>query len=449
MAESYSTSLKITLIGDGDQAGLWGDTTNTNWNLVEQAITGVDGISMPSSNTYTLTNLNGTSDDARNMVLVVGGTPTTASTIIAPLVNKFYIITNNTSYNLTMSASGGSVSLVIPPLTTAQCYCDAYNVSGNGTGFYSAQTGSAGNFTINGNLTVSGNVTETGNFLAAGVLGAYKSASFVGGISNGSGASGTTLNVTAVNSGVIFIGQRITGTGVSSNTEITGFVSGSGGTGTYTVNNTQLVAGGTTITGAAGAVTTTPASGDNSVNIATTAFVQSAVGTLGTMASQNANAVAITGGTVNGTSVGATTPSTGAFAGLNGNGVTTLGETTTVVGSGATGTINYDVITQSVVYYTSNSSANWTLNIRGNGSTTLNSLMAIGETRTLTFISTQGSTGYYNNALTIDGASVTPKWQGGITPSSGNTSCSDTYTYSIIKTANATFTALASLTKFA
>ena len=277
MAETYSTSLKITLIGDGDQAGTWGDTTNTNWNLVEQAITGVDGISMPASNTYTLTNLNGTSDDARNMVLVVGGSPTTASTIIAPLVNKFYIITNNTNYNLTMSASGGSVSLVIPPLTTAQCYCDAYNVSGNGTGFYSAQTGSAGNFTINGNLTVSGNVTETGNFLAAGVLGAYKAASFVGGISNGSGASGTTLNVTAVNSGVIFIGQRVTGSGISSNTEITGFVSGSGGTGTYTVNNTQLVAPSTTMTGLAGAVATTPPAGDNSVNIATTAYVVSQI----------------------------------------------------------------------------------------------------------------------------------------------------------------------------
>ena len=441
MAETYSTSLKITLIGDGDQAGTWGDTTNTNWNLVEQAITGVDGISMPSSNTYTLTNLNGTSDDARNMVLVVGGSPTTASTIIAPLVNKFYIITNNTNYNLTMSASGGSVTLTIPPLTTAQCYCDAYNVSGNGTGFYSAQTGSAGNFTINGNLTVSGNVTETGNFLAAGVLGAYKAASFVGGISNGSGASGTTLNVTAVNSGVIFIGQRITGTGVSSNTEVTGFLSGSGGTGTYTVNNTQLVSGGTTITGAAGAVATTPASGDNSVNIATTSFVQSAVGTLGTMASQNANAVAITGGSISGT--------TGAFTTLNSSGVTSLGETTTVSATAATGTINYDVITQGVLYYTTNASANWTVNFRGNSGTALNTLMAVGETRTVTFLVTQGSTDYYNNAVQVDGSSVTPKWQGGSAPTAGNPSSIDIYTYSIIKTGSAAFTVLASQTRFA
>jgi len=440
MAETYSTSLKITLIGDGDQAGTWGDTTNTNWNLVEQAITGVDGISMPSSNTYTLTNLNGTSDDARNMVLVVGGSPTTASTIVAPLVNKFYIITNNTSYNLTMSASGGSVSLVIPPLTTAQCYCDAYNVSGTGTGFYSAQTGSAGNFTINGNLTVSGNVTETGNFLAAGVLGAYKSASFVGGISNGSGASGTTLNVTAVNSGVIFIGQRITGTGVSSNTEVIGFGTGSGGTGTYTVNNTQLVSGGTSLTGLAGAVASTPASGDNSVNIATTAFVQSAVGTLGTMASQNANSVAITGGAISGTSLAA--------VGLSGNGTTTLGETTTIVASASTGTINYDVITQSILYYTTASSANWTINIRGNSSTTLNSLMAVGETRTITYISAQNSGAYYANTIQIDGSTITPLWQNATAPTAGGTSGVDVYTFAIIKTAASTYTVLASATNF-
>ena len=453
MAETYSTSLKITLIGDGDQAGLWGDTTNTNWNLVEQAITGVDGISMPSSNTYTLTNLNGTSDDARNMVLVVGGTPTTASTIVAPLVNKFYIITNNTIYNLTMSASGGSVSLVIPPLTTAQCYCDAYNVSGNGTGFYSAQTGSAGNFTINGNLTVSGNVTETGNFLAAGVLGAYKAASFVGGISNGSGASGTTLNVTAVNSGVIFIGQRVTGTGVSSNTEVTGFGTGSGGTGTYTVNNTQLVSGGTTITGAAGAVTTTPATGDNSVNIATTAFVQTTIGTLGTMASQNANAVNITGGTITGIIAGSPNyTGTPTFTGTSSNlsGVfTNATELVTVSATAATGTINFDVTTQSVLYYTSSAAANFTINFRASSGTSLNTAMSTGQAITVAFMNTNGSTPYYNNAVTIDGTSVTPKWQGGSAPTSGNASSVDIYTYTIIKTASATYTVLASQSQFA
>jgi hypothetical protein len=206
-----------------------------------------------------------------------------------------------------MSATGGAISVSIPAGVTAQVYCDATNESGTGTGFYSAQTGSAGNFTVNGNLSVTGAQVNTGNFLAAGVLGAYTAASFTGGISNGSGVAGTILNVSAVSSGTIFIGQRVTGTGVTAGTLVTGFGTGSGGIGTYTVNTSQLVGDGTILTGAASAIATTPAAGDNSVNVATTNFVTSAIttatGLLGTMSTQNANAVAVTGGTISGVTV--------------------------------------------------------------------------------------------------------------------------------------------------
>ena len=140
--------------------------------------------------------------------------------------------------------------------------------------------------------------------------------------------------------------------------------------------------------------------------------------------------------------------STGAFTSLNANATTTLGEVATVSATAATGTINYDIKTQGVVYYTSSASGNWTLNFRGDGSTTLNSLMAVGEVRTITFVASQGSTAYYNNAITIDSTSVTAKWQGGSSPTSGNVSGLDAYTYSIIKTASATYTVLASLTQF-
>ena len=298
MASTYSSSLKLTLIGDGEQAGTWGQTTNNNLNLLEQAITGLDGIDLTGLTAYVLTNYNGTSDEARNLALLFKGTPSSTVTVLAPLQNKFYIVQNQTGQTITMSASGGSVSLSIPAGVTAQCFCDASNATGTGTGFYSAQTGSAGNFTVNGSLTVTGSQVDTGNFLAAGVLGAYTAASFTGGISNGSGGSGTILNVSAVASGTIFIGQRVTGTSVASGTFVTGFGTGSGGSGTYTVNTSQLVGSGTTLTGAAGAVATTPPAGDNSVNIATTAFVQNVAGNLGTMSTQNANAVAITGGTI-------------------------------------------------------------------------------------------------------------------------------------------------------
>jgi hypothetical protein len=129
--------------------------------------------------------------------------------------------------------------------------------------------------------------------------------------------------------------------------------------------------------------------------------------------------------------------------------LTTARETTTVSATAATGTINYDALTQSVLYYTTNASANWTLNVRGNSGTTLNSMMAIGESLTVAFLNTNGSTAYYPTAFQVDGSAVTPKWQGGSAPTSGNASAIDVYSYTIVKTANATFTVLASQTKFA
>ena len=124
-------------------------------------------------------------------------------------------------------------------------------------------------------------------------------------------------------------------------------------------------------------------------------------------------------------------------------------ETATVSATAATGTINYDVTTQSVVYYTSNASANWTVNFRGSSGTSLNTAMATGDVITVVFLVTNGSTAYYNNAVTIDGSSVTPKYQGGTAWSSGNASSIDAYSYTIVKTASATFTVFASQTKFA
>lgn len=74
--------------------------------------------------------------------------------------------------------------------------------------------------------------------------------------------------------------------------------------------------------------------------------------------------------------------------------------------------------------------------------------MATGESITVVFAVTQGSTAYYNNAITIDGTSVTPKYQGGIAWSLGNASGIDVYTYTIIKTGSAAFTVLAAQTQF-
>ena len=124
-------------------------------------------------------------------------------------------------------------------------------------------------------------------------------------------------------------------------------------------------------------------------------------------------------------------------------------EVCTVSATAATGTINYDATTQNVLYYTSNASANWTVNFRGSSGTSLNTLMAVGQVLTVTFLVTQGSTAYYNSAVQVDGSSVTPKWQGGTAPTAGNASGVDAYVYAIVKTASATFTVFASQTRFA
>ena len=130
--------------------------------------------------------------------------------------------------------------------------------------------------------------------------------------------------------------------------------------------------------------------------------------------------------------------------------VPNIEEVATISATAATGTINYDITTQSVLFYTSNASANWTVNFRGSSGTSLNTLMQTGESMSCSFLVTQGATAYYNSAVQVDGTTsgVTTRWQGSA-PTSGNASSLDSYTYVIIKTANATFTVLATQTKFA
>ena len=227
MASTFSPSLRIELIGDGDQSGIWGQTTNTNLGtLIEQAIAGVVSITMIDAN-YTMTNFNGVSDEARNQVIVLSGTNTAQRNLIAPLVEKTYTIRNSTTGGFAVQIIGASgTGVVIPNGVTTTVYCD-------GTNFFTALSGTVGNFTVNGNLGVTGTTALTGALTGT-------TAAFSGAISSVSPA----------------------------------------------------------FTGIPTAPTAAPAT--NTTQIATTAFVTAATGTLGTMSTQNANAVAITGGTITG-----------------------------------------------------------------------------------------------------------------------------------------------------
>lgn len=242
MASTYSTTLRLELIGTGDQSGVWGDTTNSNLgDLLEAAITNKINITFANA-TYTLTANNGLPDEARNAVLNLIGTNSSAQDLVAPEVQKTYIIKNATGATVTIKTSAvGSTGVPIATGTTQLVWSD-------GTNFYSGMNG-VEDFTINGDLTV--NDTATINKLSAsGALTTYTATSFTGSITN------TTLTVTAVASGSLFVGQVISGSGITSGTYITGVISAWNGTsGSYTVSVSQTATS-TTITGAAAALLT-------------------------------------------------------------------------------------------------------------------------------------------------------------------------------------------------
>ena len=122
-------------------------------------------------------------------------------------------------------------------------------------------------------------------------------------------------------------------------------------------------------------------------------------------------------------------------------------ETVNVVAAAPSSTTNFYVQSGSVQYYTSNAANNWTLNIAFSSGTSMNSALAVGQSVTFALVTTQSTTAYYNSAVTIDAVSVTPKWIGGA-PTAGNASGLDVYRFSVIKTASATYTVLASLTQY-
>lgn len=176
MASTYSTSLKLTLIGDGDQSGIWGQTTNTNFGtLVEQAITGVTSIVMADAN-YTLTSFNGVTDEARNAVLVVTGTNNAQRDLIPPVVEKLYIVANNTTGGYAIRVIGVTgTGVIIPNGTTAIVYCDGTNFvlanTPSANGLVKVAQGGTGLTTLTANNVILGNGTSTPNFVAPSTTG--------------------------------------------------------------------------------------------------------------------------------------------------------------------------------------------------------------------------------------------------------------------------------------
>ena len=199
-------------------------------------------------------------------------------------------------------------------------------------------------------------------------------------------------------------------------------------TGNLTVNNAALgtLASATTFAGSGANLTNLPGA-----NVSGTVPLASTAGTVTTAAQPNITST----GTLTSLTVNA----------LNVDGTTTIQQAIEKVTNdltGSTGVIDYNLLDQAILYKSVNATANFNLNIKGNASTTLNSVMSNDQSMTLTFLNQNGATPYYLQSFLIDGVSQTVNYAGGVNPSAGTPNSIDSYTFNIMKTASSTYTIL-------
>jgi hypothetical protein len=353
MASSYSTDLKLELMATGENSGTWGTKTNTNLNLLQQAIAGYQLITLTSTNT-TLAMTDATISDARNAVIEFAGTIAANTTVfVASGIEKTYTLKNGTSGAFTLALNqvgGASVIFGATDKTTKQVYL-------NGTDAVDLATV---NLTAPQTLT---NKTLTTPTLTSPVINEIDD-------SNGNEQIIFTATASAVN-------------------EVTVANAATGNDPTFTASGSDTNIGLDFIPKGTGAVTF-----------------------LGTGKIQ------------------------------------AVKEKVTVTAVASTGSINYDFLTQAVLYHTTVATGNFTINLRGSSSTSLTNMLSVGESVTGAFLNT--NTTFYVSTITIDGSStnVTLEYQGGSAPSSGNAGI-DVYSFTAIKTATTpAYTILASQTQF-
>jgi hypothetical protein len=415
MTTAATSLLGLALPVTGELSGTWGDTVNNSiTSLVDSAVAGTTTLSSDADVTLTTTTLAANTSRQAVLLWTAGGTVT--RNITAPAQSKVYVVINATSSTQSIVLRGAGPTTGVTIVAGEKCVA-----AWNGSDFVKIAT-----TTVDGVSTIS--FGSTGLTPSTATSGAVSVAGTLANTNGGTGQSSafTQYGITYASTTTVL---ATTAAGTST-TVLHGNASGAPTFGavslTTDVSGTLPVAN-----GGSGATTLTGVL----KGTGTTAFTAATAGT---------DYVAP------GTATTFTALQT--FAGTSSNAdmkTSNILETATVSATAATGTINYDVTTQSVLYYTTNASGNFTVNFRGSSGTSLNTVMSTGESLSATFLVTNGSTAYYNSAVTIDGSSVTPKWQGGTAPTSGNASSIDSYTYVLIKTGSATFTVLASQTKFA
>jgi hypothetical protein len=355
MANSTSTNLKLTVQATGENSGTWGQITNTNLLILEQAIGGYSSIAVTTGATLTFSN--GALSNGKDQVIKLTGTIAGAINVVVPDgIEKTYIIENATSgaYTVTVKTSSGSgVTWGTTDKGTKMVYSDGTNVVDT------AFTEVSSDYTP----TLSGILDTNGNDIVVDNGGAIED---------------------------------------DSNNEYIKFVKTATAVNEVTITNQA--------TGSAPSIAATGDDTNIDFNL---------------------------------------TPKGIGRVTLNGNGkIQGLAEKVLVNGT-FTSNINIDTNTQAVQLNTATASANFTVNLRGDGSNSLDASMDTGESITVAYINKNNNVTYWNTTVQVDGVTVTPVWQGGSAPTGGNTTSNDVYTYTAIKTGAATFTVLASQTQFA
>ena len=462
MASTWS-ALKVELLETGANSGTWGTLTNVNLgnDVLGEAITGSATVNYSTAADVTLTLTDSaTSQSARNLRLNItesgAGVGYVGNLILGSgcQIEKFYLIRNNGTGAKTVKNTSGT-GVAVPAGKATLVYNDGTNVVDVLNSFSSAILGAE-------------NAGSIIPFYFANQAAFPSASTYHGAIahSHADGAmyfahSGSWVRMLDADTDVT-VAQG--GTGLSTLTANNVILGNGTSTPLFVApgsNGNVLTSNGTTWSSTAPATSGTV----TAVSVASTnGFAGSSSGgatpalTLSTSITGvlKGNGTAISAGTAGTDYVAPTTATnftaTQTFTGSSSATAIVLNdaaEVATVSATAATGTINYDITTQSVVYYTSNASANWTVNFRASSGTSLNTLMTTGQSMTVAFLVTQGSTAYYNSAVQVDGTTsgVTTRWLGGA-PTAGNASGIDSYRYILIKTGSATFTVLASNTQF-
>ena len=412
---TYTANGGIKKIATGDESGTWGTSTNTNFDIIDRITNGVGSITLTGT-THTLTTSDGTLSDGMFKVLVLGGSPSGTNTItVAPNdAQKLYFIKNGSGQDAVISQGSGA-NVTVPNGESRIVYCD-------GAGAGAAVADISSDF---GALDASNNLSDLASATTALTnLGLTATAAEIN--YNDITTLGTveaSKTVTADASGnVLFPDNERAVFGSSADMFLE-----HDGTDSFVRNTT----GNLYIQDDNGSVYIRPKSGEDGIRV----IADSAV----TLYFDNADKLATT-------STGINVTGTAVTDGVTVDGTLDIEEVYEKVTTftSTTGTITFDTTLHGIVYGTANQTANRTINFSN-----VNANLAIGQSVTSAVLLTQGSTAYYLNAYQVDGSTVTPKWSGGSAPSGGNASGIDVYTFTIIKTADATFTVLASQTQFA